>query len=146
MRLEPLYRVTFTTPEAWSVELSGPGGVEGQSFLIAEGRCDGRLSGRLRGANYPRLRVDGALLPDFRGVLETDDGATIALAWQGYAQAPEDGMRKLVGSITHLSGDERYARLNDVVCPLAGEVRPREGGGFEVVLDVAELVWEPLAP
>ena len=50
MRLEPLYRATFTTPEAWSVELAGPAGTEGQSFLIAEGRCDGRL----RGANYPR--------------------------------------------------------------------------------------------
>lgn len=144
MRLEPLYRVTFTTPEAWSVELSGPGGVEGQSFLIAEGRCDGRLSGRYRGANYPRRRVDGALLPDFRGVVETDDGATIAFAWQGYARAPENGMRELVGSGTHVSDDERYRRLNDVVCPLAGEVRPREGGGLEVVLDVAELVWEPL--
>jgi hypothetical protein len=35
MRLEPLYRVTFTTPEAWSVEISGPGGVEGQSFPLA---------------------------------------------------------------------------------------------------------------
>ena len=23
MRLEPLYRVTFTTPESWSVELEG---------------------------------------------------------------------------------------------------------------------------
>ena len=144
MRLEPLYRVTFTTPEAWSVEISGPGGVEGQSFLIAEGRCDGRLSGRYRGANHPRRRVDGALLPDFRGVIETDDGATIAFAWQGYARAPANGSRELVGSITHLSDHERYSRLNDVVCPLAGEVRPRAGGGFEVVLDVAELVWEPL--
>lgn len=54
MRLEPLYRATFTTPEAWSVELAGPAGTEGQSFLIAEGRCEGRLPGRLRGANYPR--------------------------------------------------------------------------------------------
>ena len=72
MRLEPHYRVTFTTPEAWRVELSRPGGVEGQSFLIAEGRCDGRLSGRYGAATL--------------------------------------------------------------------------GGGFEVVLDVAELVWEPLAP
>ena len=46
MRLEPLYRATFTTPGAWSAELAGPAGTEGQSFLIAEGRCDGRVSGR----------------------------------------------------------------------------------------------------
>ena len=57
MRLKPLYRARFTTPEAWSVELAGPAGTEGQSFLIAEGRCEGRLSGRLRRANYPRRRI-----------------------------------------------------------------------------------------
>lgn len=79
LRLEPLYRVIFTTPEAWSVVISRPGGVEGQSLLIAKGRCDGRLSGRYRGA------LD--------------------------------------------------SRLNDVVCRLAGKIRPREGGGgFEVVV------------
>jgi hypothetical protein len=75
IRLEPLYRATFTTPEKWSVNLAGPAGTEGQSFLIAEGHCEGRLSGRLRGANYPRRRTDNALLPDFRGVLQTSDGA-----------------------------------------------------------------------
>ena len=70
MRLQPLYRATFTTPEAWSAELAGPARTEGQSFLIAEGRCEGRLPGRLRGANYPRRRTGNALLPDFRGVLQ----------------------------------------------------------------------------
>ena len=47
--------------------------------------------------------------------------------------------------MTHITDDERYRRLNDVVCTLAGEVRPRtDSNGYEVVLDVAELVWEPL--
>ena len=86
MRLEPLYRVTFTTPESWSVELEGTTGTEGQSFLIAEGRSEGRLSARYRAANFPRRRTDGALTPDFRGVLETDDGATILFSWRGGAQ------------------------------------------------------------
>jgi hypothetical protein len=145
MRLEPFYRATFTTPESWSVELAGPAGVEGQSFLIAEGRSEGRLSARYRGANAPRRRTDGTLLPDFRGVLETDDGATIIFAWQGYARPAVNGMRELVGSVTHSTDDERYRWLNGVVCALAGEVRPDEdGSGFEVVLDVSELVWEPL--
>ena len=72
-----LYRATFTTPEHWSVELRGAGGVEGQSFLIAEGRAEGRLSARLRVANYPRHRTDGTLTADFRSVLETDDGAVV---------------------------------------------------------------------
>jgi hypothetical protein len=138
MRLEPLYRVRFTTPERWSVSL--PGG-EGQSFLIAEGRCEGRISGRFRAANFPRGRADGALLPDFRGVVETDDGATILVAWQGYLRTGAAAPRQLVGAMTHQSDDERYVRLNDAVCTVAGEVRQDE-----VVIDVAELVWEPLNP
>lgn len=142
MRLEPLYRATFTTPEAWSVELAGPAGTERRSFLIAEGR----LSGRLRGANYPRRRTDNALLPDFRGVLQTAGGAAVLLAWRGYAWPAAGGMRELVGGVTHVCDDERYRWLNDVVCTLTGEVRPRsDGSGSDVEYDVAELVWEPLA-
>lgn len=144
MQLEPLYRATFTTPERWAVEFAGSHGTEVQDFLIAEGRVEGRLSARLRGSNYPRRRADDTLLPDFRGVLETDDGATILFSWHGYAR-PAAGRRELLGSITHLTGSERYAWLNNALCALAGEVRPREDApGFEVVFDVSELIWEPL--
>jgi hypothetical protein len=143
MRLEPFYRVAFTTPESWNVELEGDTGTEGQSFLIAEGRTEGRLSARYRAANFPRRRTDGALVPQFRGVLETDDGATILFEWHGLARLGAGGMRELLGTITHLSDDERYRWLNDRVCGLAGEVRPRHGG-FEVVLDIAEMIWEPV--
>jgi hypothetical protein len=148
MRLEPLYSATFTTPESWSVQLSGSasgGDTEAQSFLIAEGRTTGQLSARLRAANFPRRRVDGVLLPDFRGVLEVDDGAVVMFAWHGITAPPVAGMRRLTGSLTHVTDDPRYARLNDVVCAVAGEVRPGADGGFEVVVDVAELVWEPLS-
>jgi Protein of unknown function (DUF3237) len=145
MRLEPLYRVTFTTPESWNVHLEGEHGSEGQSFLIAEGRSTGRLSARYRAANYPRRRTDGTLTPDFRGVLETDDGATILIEWSGFARAGESGVRELVGRMTHLTDDRRYAWLNDRQCAVAGEVRPRgDGSGFDVVIEVSELVWEPL--
>jgi hypothetical protein len=71
MRLEPLYTVTFTTPEAWSVEVAADAGIEGRGFLLAEGRSTGRLSARFRAVNFPRKRADGALVPEFRGVLET---------------------------------------------------------------------------
>ncbi|MFL5792348.1 MAG: hypothetical protein ACJ76A_12720, partial [Actinomycetota bacterium] len=63
MQIEDLYRVTFTTPESWTVTRPGGEGAEGQSFLIAEGRATGRLSARYRAANYPRRRADGALEP-----------------------------------------------------------------------------------
>jgi hypothetical protein len=144
MRLDPLYRATFTTPEAWSVELAGEHGTEGRSFLLAEGHLAGRLSARLRGANFPRRRADGTLTPDFRGVLETDDGATVLYAWHGYGREGRDGgAHELVGSVTHETGDPRYSWLNTAVCALAGEVRPRaDGAGFDVVYEVAEIVWE----
>jgi Protein of unknown function (DUF3237) len=141
MRLEPLYRATFTTLESWSVEIEGEHGSEGQSFLIAEGRLEGRLSARLRGANFPRRRSDGTHTPSFRGALETDDGATILYAWEGYGRAARLGVSELVGSITHVTGDERYRWLNTAVCALAGKARPREdGSGLDVVLEVAEIV------
>ena len=85
MRLDSLYKVTFTTPEAWSVDVASDAGIEGRGFLLAEGRSAGRLSARYRAANFPRKRSDGALVPEFRGVLETDDGATILFEWQGLA-------------------------------------------------------------
>ena len=145
MRLEPLYRVTFEYPEAWFVELEGQRGAESQHFLIAEGRCEGRLAGRFRGANHPRRRTHETYLPDFQGVIETHDGARVMFDLRGYGRAYPEERRQVVGSVTHLSGDERYRWLNDVVCPLAGEVRPRpEGSGVDIVLDVAELIWEPL--
>jgi hypothetical protein len=144
MQLEPLYRVTFTTPESWTVTRPGSG-AEGQSFLIAEGRATGRLSARYRAANYPRRRGDGALEPSFRGVLETDDGAAILFRWDGLAALTESGMRQLLGTIQHISDDERYAWLNDRVCAVEGEVRPRAvGDGFDVVLAVSLMVWEPV--
>jgi Protein of unknown function (DUF3237) len=136
MRLEPLYQVRFTTPEHWSVELSGESGSEVQSFLVAEGRCEGGISGRFRAANFPRTRVDGTLLPDFRGAIETDDGAALLFTLRGYFR-PATG--ELVGSMTHVTDDERYTRLNDAVCAVAGEVRPDD-----VVLEVTEQMWEPL--
>ena len=145
MRLDPLYTVTFTTPEAWSVEVAVDTGIEGRSFLLAEGRSTGRLSARYRAANFPRKRADGALVPEFRGVLETDDGAAILFEWQGLAVLTDSGMRRLLGSLVHTTDDPRYLWLNDRVCAVEGEVRPRTAGsGFEVVFEVSEMIWEGL--
>src|SRR5687768_1441395 len=71
---KPLYRTRFTYPEGWEVSLAAPGTSEGQHFYIADGRCEGRITGRLRGANHPQRRGDGTYLPDFQGVIVTDDG------------------------------------------------------------------------
>ncbi len=145
MRLEPLYRATWTTPEAWTVQLEGTRGNEGRSFFIAEGRAEGRLSARLRAANFPRHRVDETLTPEFRGVLEADDGATVLFSWSGLVLAGAGGTRELVGAVTHVTDDERYRWLNARLCALAGEVRPAATGGSEVVVEVSELIWEAVA-
>jgi hypothetical protein len=143
MRLEPLYRARFTTPERWSVELRGPHGSEAQNLLFAEGRCEGRVAGSLRAVNFPRRRADDTLIPDFRGVLETDDGATILFTWNGYGRQV-DRDSQLIGTMNHLTDDDRYARLNHVVCAVGGVVEPSaDGHGFDVVIDVFELIWEP---
>src|SRR6516162_5158765 len=121
MRLEPLYRVRFTYPESWSVDLDG--GWQ-QMFFIAEGRCEGSVTGRFRGANFPRKEgADGPFRPDFRAVIETDDGAVIMVEWHGYGRAYPLDRRQIVGSVFHLADRDPYRRLNDAVCVCVGEVR-----------------------
>jgi len=145
MRLEPLYRIRFTYPESWSITLEG--GWE-QHLYLAEGRCEGAISGRLRGANFPlRHGQGGPFRPDFRAAIETDDGATILVEWHGYGRAYPVGRRQIVGAVFHLAEAEPYRRLNDVVCVCVGEVRRPDPAQAEpdLVLDVAELVWEPMA-
>jgi hypothetical protein len=132
VRLEVLYRVEFSYPERYAI--SGP---DVGSIFVAEGRCDGALTGRFRGLNHPRLRPDNVYLPNFQGVIETDDGAKIAFDYRGYGR-PRDYGREVVGTAFHSTGDERYARLNDAVAVISGEARDGE-----IRLEIAELLWEP---
>ena len=146
MRLEQLYRIRFTYPESWMIALEG--GWE-QHLYLAEGLCEGLVTGRFRGANFPRRQgATGPFRPDFRAAIETDDGATIMFEWHGYGRAYPPGRRQIVGSVFHLSDSDRYLRLNDVVCVCVGEVRapsdPNQRGA-DLVIDVAELIWEPIA-
>ena len=78
MRLELFYRVQFSYTVGWDADLAGPENPEGRFFFLAEGRSEGRISGQFRGANHPHRRSDGTFLPDFQGVIETDDGAEIS--------------------------------------------------------------------
>lgn len=67
---------------------------------------------------------------------------------RGYGRAYPLGSRQIVGSVLHVSDSERYRRLNDVVCVCVGEVRAPDDpdqGSPELVMDVAELIWEPVA-
>jgi Protein of unknown function (DUF3237) len=129
MRLEPLYRIRFTYPESWVVGLDG--GWQ-QMFFIAEGRCEGAVTGRFRGANFPRKEgTDGPFRPDFRAVIEADDGATIMVEWHGYGRAYPPERRQIAGALFHTADREPYRRLNDVVCVCVGEVRDASEPGHD---------------
>ena len=82
---------------------------------------------------------------DFQGVIETDDGAVIYFDHRGYGRAYPIGRRQIVGAVTHLCDGDDYRWLNDSIAVSTGEVRTT-GDKTELVIDVAELVWEPLAP
>ena len=140
MRLEPLYRVQVTVPHIWGADLTGSDNLEGQLFGIGEGRREGRITGRFVGANHPHRRSDGTFLPNFQGIIETDDGADVLFDYEGYGRAYPAGRRQIVASPTHLSDDERYSWLNDSLSVGVGEVRPQEDGTTEVVIEWSELV------
>jgi hypothetical protein len=146
MRLEQLFRNHVTYPEGWGVTLDGGWR---QLFFIAEGRCEGSVTGRFRGANFPQKHGPaGPFRPDFRAVIETDDGAASMFERHGYGRAYPPGRRQIVGAVFHLADAEPYRRLNDVVCVCVGEVCAPDGpdqGEPVLVVDVAELVWEPIA-
>ncbi|CAN5845445.1 hypothetical protein BH23GEM5_BH23GEM5_18610 [soil metagenome] len=141
---QPLYRVRFTYSQGWSVRFGGEGSTESRHFFFAEGECTGRITGRFRGANHPLQRGDGTLQPDFQGIIESTDGAVTYFDYQGYGRTYPAGRRQIVSSATHVSDHEQYRWLNDVVCVSIGEVRARGGSPTELVLDVAELIWQPI--
>lgn len=143
MKLEPLYRMRFTYSQEWAVGLGPEGSPEGQFFFFAEGRCEGRIQGTLRGANHPRRRGDGVFEPNFQGVIVTDDGATIFHDCRGYGRAHPVGRRQVVVTAFHLSDDPRYQWLNTTLAVGAGEVRVSEHGQAELVIEWSHLLWEP---
>jgi hypothetical protein len=151
MRLEPLYRLRFVYTNSWETHLSGKLGAEEQHFFLAEGRCEGRISGRFHASNAPRRRTDATFTPLFHGVIETDDGATIYLYFRGYGRTYPPGRRQWLVAGEHLSDAEHYSWLNDAIVVGTGEVRwgdqldPSDPNTSpDLVLDVAELVWEPI--
>jgi hypothetical protein len=97
-------------------------GAGGQLYGTMEGRLSGeRLSGELRLTNLAERRADNVNLPTLRGVLTTDDGASVWIELDGVATLREaDGARVFVTACRFRTGDERYAWLNTVVGVLEG--------------------------
>jgi hypothetical protein len=146
MRLEPLYRLTFRYTEEWGVGIGDDtdNSPAGAYFFIAEGRSSGGVVGRFRAANHPLRRADGTFLPDLQGIIDTDDGATIILDMRGYGRAYPVGARQVVVAVTHVSDHPQYTRMNDSLSVGCGEVRRLSDDETELVIDVRELIWEPI--
>jgi hypothetical protein len=87
--------------------------------------------------NRARRRADGSYLPALSGAIETEDGATVLVTLVGHGAPRAEPEGRVVAAILH-EADGDYAWLDDVLGVVSGTVRERE-----VVLEVAELVWEP---
>jgi hypothetical protein len=110
MDLEPLFDLELRYTSLTSVDY----GVDGQLFGTMEGTATGtRLRGDLRLTNLAPRRADNVNLPTLRGLLTTDDGATIYVTMDGVATLREsDNARVFVTSVQFRTGDERYRWLN----------------------------------
>jgi len=94
MKSEKLYeydlKITGTTDYGLSLQsiISGQSRVppQGDRIDVAfEGRATGRLTGRVSGVDYLKIRADGRMDLDIRAVIETEDGHKIALSADGVA-------------------------------------------------------------
>ena len=57
-------------------------------------------------------------------------GAVILIEWSGFARSSANGAHELVGRLTHVTDDARYAWLNDRQCAaVAGEGPSEDRGG-----------------
>lgn len=87
---------------------------QGARFDVAfEGRASGRLSGRVRGVDYLRLRADGRMDLDIRATIETAGGDRIALSADGVAVSdPAGPVAALFENVSLTTAAPRYAWVN----------------------------------
>lgn len=78
-----------------------------------EGRALGRVTGRVRGVDYIRMRADGRMDLGVRSVMETDDGHRIALSADGVATPhTSDPVADLFENIELITLAARYQWVN----------------------------------
>jgi len=87
---------------------------QGARFDVAfEGNATGRLSGRVRGVDYLRMRADGRIDLDIRATIETDDGFRIGLSADGAAVLrPGEPVANLCENISLITAASGYAWVN----------------------------------
>lgn len=97
-------------------------GAGGQLYGTMEGTIRGdRLQGRLELTNLARRRSDDVNVPTLRGLLRTNDGATIWVEMNGLARLrPEDKARVFVSSFVCRTAEQRYDWLNTTFAVIEG--------------------------
>ena len=137
MRGEKIYEydvtITGVTDYGLTMEavLSGQAKVPPQGVRLDvafEGRGVGRLTGRVRGVDYLRMRADGRIDLDIRATIETDDGHRIALAADGVATLRAgEPVADLSENVMLSTAVEAYAWVNTRQVWAAGTVNLATG-------------------
>lgn len=104
-------------------------GTGGQYYGVMVGTWrGGPVSGRLRMTNVAQKRPDNVNTPTLRGVLKTEDGATMFVELNGLSQI-EGGGRVFVASLTLRTGHPDYAWVNTLLAVVEGELHGRPKAG-----------------
>ncbi|MFD1612092.1 DUF3237 domain-containing protein [Sphingomonas tabacisoli] len=138
MNTEPLFELRLSVPVVQAP--GGPAGYERRLGLIDGGRFEGEnLSGIVLpgGNDLQTIRSDGAVLIDARVVLQTNDGAAIAMIYTGIRHGPSDVMARIAAgedvdpasyyfrvTATFATSDSRYAWLNTIIAVGSGRRLP----------------------
>jgi hypothetical protein len=111
LRLRPLFSLQLEIGAIQKVGTPGAGLVIG---VVTGGLFGGpRLRGRVLpgGSDWQRVLPDGSLRLDCRIVLETAEGALIAMTYRGIRAGPADVLARLAAGET-VRADEYYLRVN----------------------------------
>ncbi len=108
--------LTYTALEALDF------GAGGQLYGTMDGSLSGdRLNGTLRLTNLAPRRDDNVNVPTLRGLLTTEDGASVWIELDGIATLRvEDNARVFITAARFRTGDDRYRWLNSVFAVLEG--------------------------
>jgi hypothetical protein len=111
LRSAPLFALELKVTAAQKVGGEAGAGIVG---VVGGGRFEGeRLKGRVLegGSDWQQVLADGTILLDCRIVLETDDGALIAMTYQGVRAGPPEVFARLAEGAP-VQADEYYFRIN----------------------------------